>query len=141
MVRRDRNHPSVWMWEPILNETWYPEDFAKNVVDILHEEYPYPYCYAGCDVTARGSEYFPIQFTHPLNGAGGAFNTQTMNPEISYFTREWGDNVDDWNSHNSPSRVSRSCGEVPMLVQAQGYANPIINTRVTMRFIGIPVSM
>lgn len=124
MVRRDRNHPSVWMWEPILNETWYPEDFAKNVVDILHEEYPYPYCYAGCDVTARGSEYFPIQFTHPLNGAGGAFNTQTMSPEISYFTREWGDNVDDWNSHNSPSRVSRSWGEVPMLVQAQGYAKP-----------------
>lgn len=124
MVRRDRNHPSVWMWEPILNETWYPEDFAKNVVDILHEEYPYPYCYAGCDVTARGSEYFPIQFTHPLNGAGGAFNIQTMNPEISYFTREWGDNVDDWNSHNSPSRVSRSWGEVPMLVQAQGYAKP-----------------
>ena len=34
MVRRDRNHPSVWMWEPILNETWYPEDFAKNVVNI-----------------------------------------------------------------------------------------------------------
>ena len=29
MVRRDRNHPSVWMWEPILNETWYPADFAK----------------------------------------------------------------------------------------------------------------
>lgn len=122
MVRRDRNHPSVWMWEPILNETWYPEDFAKNVVDILHEEYPYPYCYAGCDVTAKGHEYFPIHFTHPLNGAGGAFNTATMNPKISYFTREWGDNVDDWNSHNSPSRVNRAWGEVPMLIQAQGYA-------------------
>lgn len=122
MVRRDRNHPSVWMWEPILNETWYPEDFAKNVVDILHEEYPYPYCYAGCDVTAKGHEYFPIHFTHPLNGAGGAFNTSKMNPKISYFTREWGDNVDDWNSHNSPSRVNRAWGEIPMQVQAQGYA-------------------
>ena len=122
MVRRDRNHPSVWMWEPILNETWYPEDFAKNVVDILHEEYPYPYCYAGCDVTAKGHEYFPIHFTHPLNGAGGAFNTSKMNPKISYFTREWGDNVDDWNSHNSPSRVNRAWGEIPMLIQAQGYA-------------------
>jgi beta-galactosidase len=122
MVRRDRNHPSVWMWEPILNETWYPEDFAKNVVDILHEEYPYPYCYAGCDVTAKGHEYFPIHFAHPLNGAGGAFNTATMDPKISYFTREWGDNVDDWNSHNSPSRVNRAWGEVPMLIQAQGYA-------------------
>lgn len=122
MVRRDRNHPSVWMWEPILNETWYPEDFAKNVVDILHEEYPYPYCYAGCDVTAKGHEYFPIHFTHPLNGAGGAFNTSKMDPKISYFTREWGDNVDDWNSHNSPSRVNRAWGEIPMLVQTQGYA-------------------
>ena len=122
MVRRDRNHPSVWMWEPILNETWYPEDFAKNVVDILHEEYPYPYCYAGCDVTAKGHEYFPIHFTHPLNGAGGAFNTSKMDPKIAYFTREWGDNVDDWNSQNSPSRVNRAWGEIPMLVQAQGYA-------------------
>ena len=122
MVRRDRNHPSVWMWEPILNETWYPEDFAKNVVDILHEEYPYPYCYAGCDVTAKGHEYFPIHFTHPLNGAGGAFNTSKIDPKISYFTREWGDNVDDWNSHNSPSRVNRAWGEIPMLIQAQGYA-------------------
>lgn len=122
MVRRDRNHPSVWMWEPILNETWYPEDFAKNVVDILHEEYPYPYCYAGCDVTAKGHEYFPIHFTHPLNGAGGAFNTSKIDPKISYFTREWGDNVDDWNSHNSPSRVNRAWGEIPMLVQTQGYA-------------------
>ncbi len=122
MVRRDRNHPSVWMWEPILNETWYPEDFAKNVVNILHEEYPYPYCYAGCDVTARGSEFFPIHFTHPVNGAGGAFNASSLNPKISYFTREWGDNVDDWNSHNSPSRVSRAWGESPMLQQAQGYA-------------------
>ena len=122
MVRRDRNHPSVWMWEPILNETWYPADFAKNVVDILNEEYPYPYCYAGCDVIARGHEYFPIHFTHPMNGGGGAFNTENLDPKISYFTREWGDNVDDWNSHNSPSRVNRSWGEVPMLIQAQGYA-------------------
>lgn len=122
MVRRDRNRPSVWLWEPILNETWYPDDFAKRVLDIVHEEYPYPYCYAGCDATARGHEYYPVQFTHPQNGAGGAFNTSQMDPKVTYFTREWGDNVDDWNSHNSPSRVNRAWGEVPMLVQAQGYA-------------------
>ena len=124
MIRRDRNHASVWMWEPILNETWYPDDFAKNVVDIVKEEYPYPYCYCGCDVTARGHEYFPVHFTHPLNGGGGAFNTEKLDPKISYFTREWGDNVDDWNSHNSPSRVNRAWGEYPMLKQAQGYAKP-----------------
>ena len=30
LVRRDRNHACVWLWEPILNETWYPDDFAKK---------------------------------------------------------------------------------------------------------------
>lgn len=122
MVRRDRNHPSVWLWEPILNETWYPADFAKNVKDIIDEEYPYPYCYAGCDAAARGKEYFPVRFTHPLNGEDFELNAKTLDSAITYFTREWGDNVDDWNSHNSPSRVSRGWGEIPMLIQAQGYA-------------------
>ena len=122
MVRRDRNHPSVWLWEPILNETWYPADFAGRAAEIIQEEYPYPYCYAGCDATARGHEHFPVHFTHPLNGGGGAYGTKNLNPDITYFTREWGDNVDDWFSHNSPSRASRAWGEVPMLVQAQGYA-------------------
>lgn len=28
MIRRDRNHACVLMWEPILNETRYPLDFA-----------------------------------------------------------------------------------------------------------------
>lgn len=122
MVRRDRNHPSVWLWEPILNETWYPADFAGRAAEIIQEEYPYPYCYAGCDATARGHEHFPVHFTHPLNGGSGAYGTKNLNPDITYFTREWGDNVDDWFSHNSPSRASRAWGEVPMLVQAQGYA-------------------
>lgn len=42
-----------------------------------------------------------------------------------YFTREFGDNVDDWNSHNSNSRVHRSWGESPMLQQAVHYASPV----------------
>lgn len=124
LVRRDRNHPCVWMWEPILNETWYPADFAKKTRTTVDEEYPYPYCYSGCDATARGHEYFSILFTHPTLGGGGAFSAEQLDSTITYFTREWGDNVDDWNSHNSPSRVSRAWGEVPMLIQAKHYASP-----------------
>ena len=125
IVRRDRNRPSVWLWEPILNETWYPDDFAKKVKGIVHEEYPYPYCYTACDATAKGSEYYNIQFTHPLSGdPTWTLSSDKVDPKKNYFTREWGDNVDDWNSHNSPSRASRSWGEYPMLVQAKGYGKP-----------------
>lgn len=125
IVRRDRNRPSVWLWEPILNETWYPDDFAKKVKGIVHEEYPYPYCYTACDATAKGSEYYNIQFTHPQSGdPRWTLSSDKVDPKKHYFTREWGDNVDDWNAHNSPSRASRSWGEYPMLVQAKGYGKP-----------------
>ena len=121
LVRRDRNHPSVWLWEPILNETWYPADFAKNTRDIVDAEYPYPYCYSGSDSEARGHENFPVYFAHPANMQDAS---KEIDPTKTYFTREWGDNVDDWSSHNSPSRVARNWGEQPMRVQAQHYACP-----------------
>ena len=121
VVRRDRNHPSVWLWEPILNETWYPADFAKNTRDIVDAEYPYPYCYRGSDSEARGHENFPVYFAHPANMQDAS---KEIDPTKTYFTREWGDNVDDWSSHNSPSRVARNWGEQPMRVQAQHYACP-----------------
>lgn len=121
VVRRDRNHPSVWLWEPILNETWYPADFAKNTRDIVDAEYPYPYCYSGSDSEARGHENFPVNFAHPANMQDAS---KEIDPTKTYFTREWGDNVDDWSSHNSPSRVARNWGEQPMRVQAQHYACP-----------------
>lgn len=121
VVRRDHNHPSVWLWEPILNETWYPADFAKNTRDIVDAEYPYPYCYSGSDSEARGHENFPVYFAHPANMQDAS---KEIDPTKTYFTREWGDNVDDWSSHNSPSRVARNWGEQPMRVQAQHYACP-----------------
>lgn len=123
MVRRDRDHASVWLWEPILNETWYPADFAKNTRDIVDAEYPYPYCYSGCDNEARGKENFPVLFAHPST-ADNEWAIKELDPSKTYFTREWGDNVDDWNSHNSPSRAARNWGEQPMLVQAVHYACP-----------------
>lgn len=123
LVRRDRNHPCIWLWEPILNETWYPADFAKNTQDLVAAEYPYPYCYSGSDSEARGHETYPVHFAHPTN-AENEDAIKKLDPTKTYFTREWGDNVDDWSSHNSPSRVARNWGEQPMLIQAQHYASP-----------------
>lgn len=119
MVRRDRNHPSVIMWEPILNETGYPEDFAKNVHEITHDEYPYQGCFTACDSRARGAEYFDVKYGYYREEA-----------EESFFVREWGDHVDDWSSHNSDSRGRRSWGEHVQLIQALHYLNPENESRI-----------
>lgn len=121
MVRRDRNRASVWLWEPILNETWYPADFALNTKNIVEEEFPYKNNYCASDQQAHGSEHFDIHFAHPRLSEKGDANTN-LDSSKTYFTREWGDNVDDWGSHNSTSRTARGWGERPMLVQAQHYA-------------------
>ena len=55
IIRRDRNHPCVLMWEPILNETRYPEEFALQALQITKDEYPYPYRpVAAADVHSAG---------------------------------------------------------------------------------------
>lgn len=117
MIRRDRNRPSIWLWEPILNETWYPDAFALNTKNIVEAEMEGGITYTASDLQAKGSEHFPVIFTYPMD-------EKDVDPNKNYYTREWGDNVDDWNSHNSPSRVYRGWGEQPMLVQALHYSNP-----------------
>lgn len=115
MVRIHRNHASLFFWEPILNETYYPKEFAKNARKICDEEYPYPYSIAACDDGANGDANFDL-LLRPIENK--------LRSDKTYFIREWGDNVDDWNAQNSDSRVSRSWGEVPMLVQAAHYGCP-----------------
>jgi len=136
MVRRDRNHASVILWEPILNETHYPDYFAKKVHNIVHEEYPFQGAYTACDSRAKGMEYFDVIYDHPQyadkfkvwepDPKGAKVNHIKFDYSHEHrciFTREWGDNVDDWNSHNSTSRVARDWGESPQLIQANHYAN------------------
>lgn len=127
LVRRDRNHASLFFWEPVLNETHFPYNYAQKAKTCVDEEYPFGNALSACDPGSKGSELFPVIFTHPQSVSGGKnsiYNAGEIDPNKIYFTREFGDNVDDWNSHNSNSRVHRSWGEVPMLRQAIHYASP-----------------
>jgi beta-galactosidase len=136
MVRRDRNHPSVLLWEPILNETNYPDYFAQKVHLTVHEEYPFQGAYTACDLNAKGSEYFDVVYSHSFKGDLWFANDPNWKQNYSkyqldfskidksVFNREWGDNVDDWTAHNSNSRVERGWGEHAQLVQAIHYGSP-----------------
>jgi len=46
MIRRDRNHPSVILWEVSLNESGMTEAFMDSAHRIAHEEYPGDQCYS-----------------------------------------------------------------------------------------------
>jgi beta-galactosidase len=115
MIRRDRNHPSVILWEPILNETRFPLEFSLEALKITRDEFPYPgRPGAAADMHSDGvAENYDVVYGWPED-EGKA--------RQSIFTREFGENVDDWYAHNNNNRASRSWGEKPQLVQALSLA-------------------
>ena len=115
IIRRDRNHCSVLMWEPILNETRYPEDFALEALKITQDEFPYPGRPAAvADVQSAGvRDNYDVVYDWADNIGKGDW------PEDKcVFTREFGEMVDDWYAHNNINRAARAWGERPMLMAA-----------------------
>ncbi len=109
MVRRDRSRPSLFMWEPILNETRFPGAFTTNAVATVKRNALPPNDVCACDRQSDGSDVCEVNYAHsPIDDRVG-------------FRREWGDFVDDWSAQNSPSRVLLEWGEYAMVRQAQHY--------------------
>lgn len=110
MVRRDRNRPSVLMWEPVLNETGFPLEFSLKAQKTVYEEYPYPGCFCVADNHSKGvADNYEVVY---------GWTRDTSKFKQCVFTREFGDNVDDWYAHNAINRASRSWGEVPQIKQS-----------------------
>ena len=133
IIRRDRNHPSVLMWEPILNETRYPENFSLEALQITKDEYPYP----GRPIAAADMHSAGVKENYDLVYGWPGDDEKADAPRQNIFTREWGENVDDWYAHNNDNRASRSWGERPMKVQALSLAKTYDGLyRTTGKFIG-----
>ena len=120
IIRRDRNHPCVLMWEPILNETRYPEDFALQALQITREEYPYPgRPVAAADLNSAGvKDNYDVLYDWADNIGKGKYDTDKC-----IFTREWGEYVDDWYAHNNINRAARGWGEQAQLAAALSLAD------------------
>ena len=133
IIRRDRNHPSVLMWEPILNETRYPENFSLEALQITKDEYPYP----GRPIAAADMHSAGVKENYDLVYGWSGDDEKADAPRQNIFTREFGENVDDWYAHNNDNRASRSWGEKPMKVQALSLAKTYDGLyRTTGKFIG-----
>lgn len=133
IIRRDRNHPSVLMWEPILNETRFPLDFSTEALKITHEEYPYPYRpVAAADVHSAGvADHYDVVYGWPGD------DEKADRPRQNILTREFGELVDDWYAHNNLNRACRAWGERPQLVQAMSLAKSTSEMfRTTGQYLG-----
>jgi beta-galactosidase len=113
MIRRDRNHPCVVIWEAALNES-DNSSLAAELYRIVHEEYPGPDCYTAGDPVDKPVEGF--------NGWDvGYTGHEGRDDSRPAWIREWGDQVDNWSDQQGRVRVSRDWGETPMLVQASSH--------------------
>lgn len=130
IIRRDRNHPSVIMWEPILNETRFPLEFSMKALQITKEEFPFAGAPpAVADMHSEGvSEHYGVVYGWPEDEG---------KVEQCIFTREFGENVDDWYAHNANNRAARHWGEKPMKTAALSLADTYGRMhQTTGQFIG-----
>ncbi|MGN1256122.1 MAG: glycoside hydrolase family 2 protein, partial [Bacteroidaceae bacterium] len=107
MIRRDRNHPSIIMWETTLNESWPDDSWKDGAIRTAHAELPDGPCYTSGD-------------TYGYNGFDVCYNDwdqQTFSrPNHSgkpSFIREYYDY--EFGGHYSTTRVTRGDGEKALL--------------------------
>ncbi len=106
MIRRDRNHPSVVAWEASLNESNFPDDWAKTAASIVHEEYPGDQAFSAA---WKGSyaDIFIGASQHNIR------STSDARPIIIDEYGDW-----DYGGASSTSRQAREAGDTAMLIQS-----------------------
>lgn len=123
LIRRDRNHPSVILWEVSLNESDMPQTFIERANAIAHEEYPGDQCYsAGWE---KGYDVFIQARQH-----GGCREVRDRPCLISeygdweYYAQNAGLEQEKWKDLQSAERSSRQlrgAGELRLLQQALNF--------------------
>ena len=123
MMRRDRNHPCVILWEVSLNETDMPEEFIRRTHEIAGEEYPGDQCYT-CGWT-DGYDVFIQARQH-----GGCRDVTDRACVISeygdweYYAQNAGLDQETWADlapDDANSRQLRWHGEAALLQQATNF--------------------
>lgn len=120
MIRRDRNRPSVILWETALNESRYPVSLAKEIHKLAHDEYPGSQMYTSGDYFGHVDmfDYYDVFYKQvskfPKDG-----NVMSNYPEDfitvkPLLTREWGDGVGE------KPRVSLIESEEALMKQCRG---------------------
>jgi len=136
MIRRDRNHPCVILWEVSLNETQMPAEFIRQTQAIAKQEYPGDQCFT-CGWT-DGYDVFIQARQH-----GGCTEVTDRACVVSeygdweYYAQNAGLEQDAWADlapDEANSRQLRWHGETALLQQATNFQEAHNDNRKTLAF-------
>jgi beta-galactosidase len=129
MCRRDRNHPSVIMWENSLNETQMPLDFIQKSNEIVQNELPFKGIYTCSWMDTAYSVFIPARqhSQPPYYWSKYSKNKPIFIVEYGdweYYAQNAGFNQTEFKSLKPADRSSRqlrASGEIGLLQQAYNY--------------------
>jgi len=118
MIHRDRNHPSVILWEPNLNEGYPPDAFRKQCNSLAHDELPAGEYFTAGETYGAKETFWDVAINNWTESPDSVFrNTieraQNIQPEAPGFIKEYADW--EFGGWNSTTRSSRARGEKAML--------------------------
>lgn len=136
LIRRDRNHPSVFLWEVSLNESDQPGSFIRRAHAIAHEEYPGDQMYTagwqpGYDIFLQARQH---------GGCKGITNQPCVISEYGdweYYAQNAGFQQHLWQDLQPAERNSRQRrgdGETRLLQQALNFQEAHNDNRQTTAF-------
>ncbi|MBI9017152.1 MAG: discoidin domain-containing protein [Phycisphaerae bacterium] len=114
MIRRDRNHASIALWEVVLNESWAPQELETTAYEITHKEFPGAQCFACGD--PYGAKCWDVSYNQWKEDIT---RPQDAQPDKAGIIREYGDF--EFGGHYSTSRQYRRDGEKGLLQSAWNF--------------------
>lgn len=118
MIHRDRNHPSIILWEANLNESYPPDDFRMLSHQIAHEELPVGEYFTTGETYGAKHTTWDVPMNNWFDSADGVFRDTTerrqdVQPGSPSIIKEYADW--EFGGPSSTTRSSRVGGEQAML--------------------------
>jgi beta-galactosidase len=136
MLRRDRNHPCVILWEVSLNETDMPAEFIRTTHAIAHEEYPGDQCFT-CGWTEGYDVFIQARQHGGCREVTGRACVVSEYGDWEYYAQNAGLEQETWanlSPDEATSRQLRWHGEARLLQQATNFQEAHNDNRKTIAF-------